>query len=75
MSAGDRYTMQFLFCDRRHVARFISGGTRGGKDSDVWVGAAADEEREKEGNRKEREMSRKPKLQGWEVCWYQSKNV
>lgn len=40
-----------------------------------WVGAAVDEEREKEGNRKEREMSRKPKLQGWEVCWYQSKNV
>lgn len=45
MSAGDRYTMQFLFCDRRPVARFISGGSRAGKDSGAWVGAAGDKEK------------------------------
>lgn len=39
--------MQFLFCDRRPVAGFISGGTRAGKDSGAWVGTAGDKEKER----------------------------
>lgn len=34
--------MQFLFCDRRPVAGFISGGSRARKDSDALVGEAGD---------------------------------
>lgn len=44
---GDRYTMQFLFCDRRPVAEFISVGSRAEKDSGEWVGTAGDTEKEK----------------------------
>lgn len=42
VSVGDRYMMQFLFCDRRPVAGFISGGSRARKDSDALVGEAGD---------------------------------
>lgn len=57
MSAGDRYTMQFLFCDTGPVAGFISGGSRAGKDSGAWVGTAGDKEKER--NMRERQRRRK----------------
>lgn len=62
MSSGDRYTMKFLFCDRRPVAEFISGGSRAGKDIGAWVGAAGDKEK-----REKEEMSGESKLRGWEA--------
>lgn len=48
MSTRDRYTIQFLFYDRRPVAGFLFGGSRAGKDSGVcgWVGRAGDKEEE-----------------------------
>lgn len=47
MESHDRYTMQFLFRDRRPVAGFISGGSRAGKDSGAWVDMAVDKEKGK----------------------------
>lgn len=56
--------MKCVFCDRRPVAKFISGGSRAGKDSGAWEGEAGD--KEKESNT--REMSGESNLRGGGRC-------